>query len=117
MNWLKSKSYSFTQFSIFLYAPAKAGVYHLHTTARCIYVGETENIRQTLLAHLRGDIPWITVWNPTGFSFELCSDSSRVEKKKALVSNLHPAVGDRQGMKGPSLETIPQGMRVPLARS
>jgi hypothetical protein len=117
MNWMKSKSYSFTQFSILLHAPAKAGLYHLHTTARCIYVGEAENIRQTLLAHLRGDIPWITVWDPTGFSFELCSDSSRVERKKELASKLNPAVEDRHGMKGPSLETIPQGMRVPLARS
>lgn len=118
MTWMNSKSYSFSQFSILLHAPAKPGVYHLHTTARCIYVGETENIRQSLLQHLRGDIPWITVWDPTGFSFGLCADFSRGQKKKELVAKLHPVIGDRhENIEDPSLETIPQGMRFPLARS
>lgn len=118
MNWMKSKSYSFTQLSILLHAPARAGVYHLHTTARCIYIGETENIRQSLLGHLRGDIPWITVWDPSGFSFGLCSGSSRVQRKKELVAKLHPVIGDRhQNVHDASVETLPHGMRVPLARS
>ena len=92
MNWTKPKSYSLTQLSIRLHAPAKSGVYYLHNSARCIYVGEAENIRHALLAHLEGDIPWITVWTPTGFSFELCSESSRVQNRNELTRLLRPAV-------------------------
>ena len=88
------ESYSFSQLSIFLYAPAKSGVYLLRTSARCVYVGETENIRKSLLAHLRGDIPWITVWAPSRFSFELCSDGSRAQLKNKLSAQLQPVIGN-----------------------
>ena len=92
MNWIKPKSYSFTRLSIHLHAPAKSGVYYLHNSARCIYVGEAENIRHALLAHLQGDIPWITVWAPTGFSFELCSETLRFQKRNELTMLFRPAV-------------------------
>jgi hypothetical protein len=87
------QSHSFNQLSIFLHAPAKSGVYLLRTSARCVYVGETENIRKSLLAHLHGDSPWINLWAPSGFSFELCSDESRVQLKNKLSVQLRPAVG------------------------
>jgi hypothetical protein len=90
-----NQSYSFNQLSIFLHAPAKAGVYLLHTSARCIYVGETDNIRKSLIAHLQGDIPWITVWAPGRFSFELCNDGSRTQLKNQLTARLQPVVGNR----------------------
>ncbi len=93
MNWILN-SYSFTQVSIFLHAPAKAGVYLLRTSARCVYIGETDNIRKSLLAHLHGDLPWITLWAPSRFSFDLCPDASRTELKDKLVARLQPVIGN-----------------------
>ena len=87
------QSYSFNQLSIFLHAPAKSGIYLLRTSARCIYVGETENIRKSLLSHLHGDDPWITLWAPTQFSFELCRETSRAQRQSQLSARLQPVVG------------------------
>lgn len=88
------QSYSFSQLSIFLHAPAKSGVYLLRSSSRCIYVGESENIRKSLLSHVRGDDPWITLWAPTQFSFELCGESARVQRRNHLSARLRPVVGD-----------------------
>jgi len=88
------QSYSFNQLAIFLHAPAKSGVYLLRTSSRCIYVGETENIRKSLLSHLHGDDPWITLWAPTQFSFELCSEASRSQRQTQLSARLQPVVGN-----------------------
>jgi hypothetical protein len=90
------QSYSFNQLSIFLHAPAKSGLYLLRTSARCIYVGETDNIRKSLLAHLRGDIPWITLWAPSHFSFELCREASRILRMSQLAAKLQPVIGNHK---------------------
>ena len=101
-----NQSYSFTQLSIFLHVPAKSGVYLLRTSARCIYVGETENLRKSLLAHLHGDIPWITVWAPSCFSFELSSDDSRAQLKDQLTARLQPVIGNHdRAMAAPDWTT------------
>jgi hypothetical protein len=92
-----NQSYSFSQLSIFLHAPAKSGIYLLRTSARCVYVGETENLRKSLLAHLHGDIPWITIWAPSHFSFELCSDESKSHLKDQLTARLRPVIGNHDG--------------------
>jgi hypothetical protein len=92
MNWIRN-SHSFTELSILLHAPAKPGIYLLRTSTRCIYIGESENIRKSLLAHLHGDLPWITVWAPSRFSFDLCPDASRTGLKDQLVAQLQPEVG------------------------
>ena len=94
MLWMNPKSHSFTQLSIFLNAPAKPAVYALHTANRCIYVGETENLRQSLYEHSRGDSPWITVWDPTNFCFELWPEASRTQRKNQLIRELKPAIRD-----------------------
>jgi hypothetical protein len=101
------QSHPFNQLSIFLHAPAKSGVYLLRTSARCVYVGETENIRKSLLAHLYGDSPWITLWAPSGFSFELCSDESRAQRKNKLSAQLQPVIGHHDGaMATPDLSAV-----------
>ena len=101
------QSYSFNQLSIFLHAPAKSGVYLLRTSARCIYVGETENLRKTLLAHLHGDSPWISLWAPTQFSFDLCSEASRIQAKNELSIRLRPVLGNHEHlMLTPELSAV-----------
>jgi hypothetical protein len=106
MAWMNSKSYSFTQLSVFLKAPAKPGVYALYTSTRCIYVGATENLRETLHGQLKGDTPWITLWDPSNFSFELWpDDASRAERKNQLGMELQPAIKkwNADDSSGPSL--------------
>jgi len=92
MNW---KSYAFNHFSIFLRAPATSGVYLLHNSIRCLFVGETDNIRNQLLEHLRGDQPLITIWNPAGFCFETCPETLRIDRKRQLVLQFQPAIRER----------------------
>jgi len=92
MVWMNTKSYSLNILSIFLHAPAKSGVYLLHNSSRCLYIGESDNIRQTLLQHLRGDNSAITLFDPNGFSFELQPDASRARRKDQLSSELEPAI-------------------------
>jgi hypothetical protein len=45
MSWMKPGSHSFTQLSIFLKVPAKSGAYALNNFTRCIYLGESANLR------------------------------------------------------------------------
>jgi hypothetical protein len=94
MFWTENKSYSFTYFSIFLHAPAKPGIYAIHSENRLIYVGESENIRESLQRHLQGENPWVSVWEPSGFCYEVCLDQSRITRKEQLVAQLRPVVTD-----------------------
>jgi predicted GIY-YIG superfamily endonuclease len=92
MDWI-THSYSFTHLSIMLHAPAQSGVYLLRTSSRCIYVGDTDDLRKTLLAHLRGDIPWITLWAPRRFSFIACSERQRADLKAEAIERWRPVIG------------------------
>jgi excinuclease UvrABC nuclease subunit len=99
MNWILN-SYSFAQLSIVLHAPARPGIYLLRTSARCIFIGETENIRKSLLSHLRGDNPWITVWAPSRFSFAVCPNGSKTELRNELLERLQPVISERNHVVG-----------------
>ena len=59
------------------------------------YIGETKNIRKSLLARLHGDNPWITVWAPSRFSFELCPNGSKTELRNDLLARLQPVIRER----------------------
>ncbi len=111
---MNTKSYSLNILSIFLHAPAKSGVYLLHNSSRCLYIGESDNIRQTLLQHLRGDNSAInsaiTLFDPNGFSFELQSDVARARRKDQLSSELEPAIESWGSTADEaSLEHLPHG--------
>jgi len=93
----KWKSYAFNQISIFLHAPATSGIYVLHNPTRCLLVGETKNIRRQLLGHLQGDHPLITLWNPSGFCFETCSETLRLNRKRELALQFQPVIQERYG--------------------
>ena len=94
MFWTEDKSYSFTYFSIFLHAPTKPGIYAIHSESRLIYVGESDNIRESLQRHLQGDNPWVSLWEPSGFCYEVCLDQSRIARRDQLVAQLRPVVAD-----------------------
>ena len=97
MNLMKPRSYSFTQLSVFLQVPAKSGVYALHNSNRCIYIGETDNLRKTLQQHLRGDNPWISLWEPSGVYFEPWPETGRYERKIDLITQFQPLLTDTAG--------------------
>jgi len=92
MVWMNPKSYSFNVLSIVLHAPAESGVYQLHNSSRCRYIGYSDNIRQTLLQHRRGDNAAIIPFDPDGFSFELHPDASRARRKDQLRSEFDLAI-------------------------
>ena len=112
MVWMNPRSYSFNQLSILLHAPAKSGVYLLHNSVRCLYIGEAENIRQCLLERTRSDDPSITVLDPNGFSFELQSEASKVERKNQLIAEYQPAIENWDGSANDaSLEVMPEAAK------
>jgi hypothetical protein len=92
MLWMNPKNYSFNRLSVLVNAPSKPGIYALLNSSRCIYIAETENIRQSLARHLHGDSPWITVWDPSSFCYELWPENSMAERKAQIVSELHPVI-------------------------
>lgn len=117
MVWMNPKSYSLNRLSIFLHAPAKSGVYMLHNSSRCLFIGDSDNIRQTLLQHMRHDSSAITLFDPDGFSFELQPDASRARRKDQLSSEFEPAIESWGGTEDDaSLEGLPHGAKFPLAR-
>lgn len=117
MVWMNSKSYSFNVLSVFLHAPATSGVYLLHNSARCLYIGDSDNIRQTLLRHMRGDNSAITLFDPVGFSFELQPEASRARRKDQLRSEFDPAIGSwGDSADQAPLERLPHGANFPLPR-
>jgi len=88
MPWHNGEIYSFTREGIEENAPSGGGVYVLFDQQRFIYVGESDDIRQSLIQHLAGDNAWIHAWAPPFFSFELHPASARVARQGALIQKL-----------------------------
>jgi hypothetical protein len=86
---------SFTMNSIHKNAPAESGVYGLSNSRHWIFIGESDNLRLQLIAHLRNADGFGIGQRPTGFTFELCAPEHRVARQNLLVSELEP-VGDWQ---------------------
>lgn len=97
MPWNNSESYQFTNQSILQNAPARSGVYALHTREKWIYIGESRDIQARLVQHLNGDNACIIAWNAQWFSFELWPADQRVARQDALILELQPACNQRLG--------------------
>ena len=82
---------SFTQVSIGRNAPAASGVYGLSNSREWLYVGATADIQRELLHHLQHPSAFLMNHSPSGFTFELSSSGSRVERQNQLVMELEPA--------------------------
>ena len=72
--------YIYTKENIIANAPKASGVYSIFTSKKWVYVGEGDDIRVCLLAHVNGDNPRITRESPTGYQFELVNEQFRVAR-------------------------------------
>ena len=82
--------YTFSLISVQKNAPALSGVYGLSNAREWIFVGETDNIKATLLGHLRETHTPLLEREPTGFIFELCASHNRPGRQKRLIEEYVP---------------------------
>lgn len=82
---------SFTQASILQYAPAGTGVYGISNANEWIYIGEADNIQQSLLEHLAGTGSAVMNRRPTGFVFESCDSGAREALRHQFAREYKPA--------------------------
>jgi hypothetical protein len=86
----------YSQESIERNAPASSGVYGLSNSHEWIYVGQTDNIRASLLAHFARSTAGSTHGGPTGFAFELVPYQARIGRQQALIVELSPSLQLRE---------------------
>lgn len=89
MPW-GNRGFSYNATSIAKHAPSGSGVYAIFREGLWIYIGETDDIRNSLQAHINEADRCITRYQPTGFSFELCSAGERIQRYNDLISELSP---------------------------
>ena len=89
MPW-RNRGFAYTAASVAKHAPAASGVYAIFREGLWIYIGETDDIRASLLAHLDGNDRCVFRHMPTGFSFERWPPSERHERCNDLISDLSP---------------------------
>jgi len=73
-----------------MYAPAVSGVYGITNANEWIYIGQANNIRDGLLAHLRDNLATLTVRAPVGFVFEACVEPHRSARLDRLTREYSP---------------------------
>ena len=67
----ESAVYVFTPRAVFDKAPKASGVYSIFTSKRWVYVGESDDIQQSLFNHLNEPGSCLQRFSPLSFSFEL----------------------------------------------
>ena len=90
MPFDKFVPYTFSHTSVQKNAPASSGVYGLSNAREWIFVGETDNIRASLLRHLAETHAPLLERVPTGFSFETCLSYNRAARQERLIQEYEP---------------------------
>lgn len=83
---------SFTDNAVRQFAPPVSGLYGLSNARNWLFIGETDNIRESLLGHLRQPDAALSLAPPTGFVFEACERAARAARHQRLVREYAPAV-------------------------
>lgn len=73
------------------FAPTLSGVYGLSNAREWVFIGETDNIQDTLLGHLQQSEPGILSQKPTGFVYEICDRAQRSRRHDSLIVEYRPA--------------------------
>ncbi len=81
---------TFNAISIRAHAPMASGVYGLSNASSWLFIGETDNIQESLLEHFRAGSE-----QATGFCFEMCSPGGRARREDRLVQEYEPG-GNRR---------------------
>jgi hypothetical protein len=82
---------NFTPDAVHMYAPITSGVYGISNAREWIYIGETNNIQSSLLAHLENHRTSLMKREPTGFVFEVCDEARRSARQDRLVLEYGPS--------------------------
>ncbi len=82
---------NFTPDAVQTYAPVTSGVYGISNAREWIYIGETDNIQSSLLAHLENQKTALMKREPTGFVFEVCDQARRSGRQDRLVHEYGPS--------------------------
>ena len=82
---------AFTASSVREHAPAASGVYGISNRIEWIYIGETDNIQDSLLGHLGEMDTSLRSRQPTGFVFEACDRANRPSRQDRLVLEYEPS--------------------------
>jgi hypothetical protein len=84
------ESYTFTYAGVHE-APNASGLFRIYSPARWVYVGESDDIRQSLFQLLNDSPSWMDRFGPLSFSFERLPAAERAAQQQAAVKALHPA--------------------------
>jgi hypothetical protein len=72
-------------------APNASGVYTIFTSRRWLYVGESDDMKQSLFGHLNAPSSCLAKRGSLSFSFEVIAAEHRVDRQRALIAALAPA--------------------------
>jgi hypothetical protein len=67
-----------------------SGVYTIYTSQQWLYVGESEDVQESLFRHLSKPGACMSRRGPLSFSFEVVPPAERVRRQQALVAALVP---------------------------
>jgi len=70
--------------------PTASGVYTIFTSRRWLYVGESDDMKQSLFGHLNAPSRCLAR-GALSFSFEVIPPEQRVNRQRALIAALVPA--------------------------
>jgi excinuclease UvrABC nuclease subunit len=87
------------EFGGIMNVPAQSGIYAIHNEKSYIYIGESDDIRATLINHLHGDYPCIMSRHPRSFNYELCPKSRRLRRQTELICELTPLCNIRLSLR------------------
>ncbi len=94
MPWQSGHYYLFSNLLIDAVVPAESGLFALYACHEQLFICESADIHKALLG-LRANMTRFGFDRPTGFTFELCAESSRLTRLKELLTE-HEIMGDEQ---------------------
>lgn len=68
-----------------------SGVYGISNANEWIYIRDTDNIQEALLAHFEEENTPLRNRRPTGFVFELCDRARRPGRQDRLIQEYQPS--------------------------
>jgi len=72
------------------FSPAASGIYGISNAREWLYIGESEDIQGSLMAHLEDSTGSVMKQAPTGFVYEVCNGGRRPSRQDRLVQEYGP---------------------------